>query len=160
MSTSPSSFAARQMLTFKLGAEIFGVDILCVKEIRGWSPVTRIPKTEKHMLGVLNLRGSVVPVIDLRLKFDLALAEYNALTVIIVLSVGGPESPQEVGLVVDAVSEVLDVRGDAVHEAAEISDRITPHISGLLTMDQGMVILLDVDRLIALPTEQVRSNAA
>ena len=160
MSTQPRSVTGRQLLTFKLGAEVFGVDILRVREIRGWSPVTRIPQTEAYMLGMLNLRGSVVPVIDLRLKFELACAEYNALTVIIVLSVGGPDASQEVGLVVDAVSEVLDVPADAVHEASEIGDGITPHISGLLTLDQGMVILLDADRLAASPAPSIHHEAA
>jgi purine-binding chemotaxis protein CheW len=148
------------MLTFRLGAEVFGVDILRVKEIRGWSPVTRIPQTEACMLGVLNLRGAVVPVIDMRLRFELANAEYNALTVIIVLSVGAPENPREVGLVVDAVSEVVDVSEDAVHQAPEIGDRVTEHISGLLTIGQDMVILLDVDRLIGPSSNQIQDLAA
>src|SRR5690348_14295720 len=99
--------ANRQMRTFTLGAETFGVDILSVQEIRGWSPVTRVPQTAGHVLRVLNLRGAIVPIVDLRLRFQLARAEYDALTVIIVLSVNGAGGRREVGVVVDAVSEVV-----------------------------------------------------
>ena len=149
------------MLTFRLGHETFGVDILQVQEIRGWSPVTRIPQTPDHVLGVLNLRGAVVPIIDLRLRFELQSAEYNALTVIIVLSVAGPAGPREVGVVVDAVSEVVDVSEDALRQPPELGDRaVTNHISGLLTLGQTMVILLDVDRLVAPTTDHIQQCAA
>src|SRR4051812_29764327 len=77
---------ARKVLTFSLGPEVYGVDILRVKEIRGWSPVTRIPQSPDSLLGVLNLRGVIVPVVDLRKRFGLAVAEFNAMTVTIVLS--------------------------------------------------------------------------
>src|SRR5882757_10643861 len=82
-----SNASSNQMLTFMLGDETYGVDILRVQEIRGWSPVTRIPQTPAHVLGVLNLRGAIVPIVDLRMRFNLERAEYTALTVIIVLSV-------------------------------------------------------------------------
>ena len=78
---------SNQVLTFTLGEETYGVDILRVQEIRGWSPVTRIPQAPAHVLGVLNLRGSIVPIVDLRMRFNLQRAEYTPLTVIIVLSV-------------------------------------------------------------------------
>ena len=86
--------ASRQVLTFCLDAETYGVDILRVQEIRGWSPVTRIPKSPPHVLGVLNLRGSIVPIVDLRVRFSLERAEFTPLTVIIVLSIMTPtETP-------------------------------------------------------------------
>jgi purine-binding chemotaxis protein CheW len=149
------------MLTFKLGAEIFGVDILQVQEIRGWSPVTRIPQTPQHVLGVLNLRGAVVPIIDLRLRFDLESAQYNALTVIIVMSVSDAAGHREVGVVVDAVSEVIDVSEDALRQTPELGGRVdTQCISGLLTLGQSMVILLDVERLIGASTGPLQECAA
>ena len=98
-----------QVLTFTLGEETYGVDILRVQEIRGWSPVTRIPQSQAHMLGVLNLRGSIVPIVDLRMRFSLPRAEYTPLTVIIVLSVESPQGRRDFGLVVDGVSDVIDV---------------------------------------------------
>jgi purine-binding chemotaxis protein CheW len=161
MSAPSRSYAGRQLLTFRLGAEVFGVDILQVQEIRGWAPVTRIPQTRSHVLGVLNLRGAVVPIIDLRLRFALASAEYNALTVIIVLSVNGTAGQREVGVVVDAVSEVVDVAEDALRPAPELGDRaVTDHISGLLTSGQDMVIMLDVDQLIGASTDPLQERAA
>jgi purine-binding chemotaxis protein CheW len=161
MSIQSGVNAGRQMLTFKLGNEVFGVDILRVQEIRGWSPVTRIPQAAAHMLGVLNLRGAVVPIIDLRLRFALAQAEYNALTVIIVLSVHGAQGQREVGVVVDAVSEVVDVLEDSLQPAPDLGDRAaTDHISGLLTLGQDMVILLDVDRLVGAPAHESQERAA
>jgi purine-binding chemotaxis protein CheW len=148
------------MLTFKLGAEVFGVDILRVHEIRGWSPVTRIPHTDCHVLGVLNLRGAVVPIIDLRLRFALERVDYNAITVIIVLSVNGPTGQREVGVVVDSVSEVVDVSDDALRQAPHLGNRaLTDFISGMLTDGESMVILLDVDRLIG-PPHAIQQRAA
>jgi purine-binding chemotaxis protein CheW len=161
MSIASRSYAGRQMLTFRLGHETFGVDILQVQEIRGWSPVTRIPQTPGHVLGVLNLRGAVVPIIDLRLRFELESAEYNALTVIIVLSVNGPAGQREVGVVVDAVSEVVDVSENALRQAPELGDRaVTDQISGLLTLGSSMVILLDVDRLVGPAANEIEARAA
>jgi purine-binding chemotaxis protein CheW len=101
--------ASKQVLTFTLGDETYGVDILRVQEIRGWAPVTRIPQAQAHVLGVLNLRGSIVPIVDLRMRFSLPRAEYTPLTVIIVLSVESPQGRRDFGLVVDGVSDVIDV---------------------------------------------------
>src|SRR6187551_2211098 len=98
-----------QMLTFRLGAETYGVDILRVKEIRGWSPVTRIPQSPPHMLGVLNLRGAIVPIVDLRVRFAMQSAEFNAVTVVIVLSLRTADGERECGIVVDSVRDVVDI---------------------------------------------------
>src|SRR3982750_4261270 len=97
----------RQVLTFSLGREVYGVDILRVKEIRGWSPVTRIPQSPQSVLGVLNLRGAIVPIIDLRVRFALQQAEFTAVTVIIVLSLRTEQGTRECGVVVDSVKDVV-----------------------------------------------------
>ena len=110
----------RQVLTFSLGGEVYGVDILRVKEIRGWSPVTRIPQSPASMLGVLNLRGLIVPIVDLRVRFALAAAEFTPLTVIIVLSLRTESGQRECGIVVDNVNDVVDIATDSIRPAPEL----------------------------------------
>src|ERR1700753_1317058 len=107
---------SHQVLTFVLGKETYGVDILRVQEIRGFSAVTKIPHAPPHVLGVLNLRGSIVPIVDLRMRFELERAEYTKVTVIIVLSVQSSTGRREVGVVVDGVSDVVDVAAEDVHQ--------------------------------------------
>lgn len=139
----------RQMLTFVLGDETYGVDILRVQEIRGWTNVTRIPQSPRHVLGVLNLRGSIVPIVDLRMRMDLDNAEYNAVTVIIVLSIHTAHSRRDVGVVVDAVSDVVDVSPGQMQPAPAMGASLsTDYIQGLATVAERMVMLLDIDRLI------------
>src|ERR1700745_1681106 len=94
---SPGAPASQQVLTFVLGSETYGVDILRVQEIRGWSSVTKIPHAPPHVLGVLNLRGSIVPIVDLRMRFSLDRAEYTAVTVIIVVSVASAAGRRDLG---------------------------------------------------------------
>jgi purine-binding chemotaxis protein CheW len=138
-----------QVLTLLLGDATYGVDILRVQEIRGWSPVTRIPYAPPHVLGVLNLRGSIIPVVDLRLLFALERAEYSAVTVVVVLSVICRDTRRNFGLVVDGVSDVVDVDAAQVKPAPDLgSSAATDHISGLLPVSGHMVILLDIDKLI------------
>jgi len=138
-----------QVLTFVLGSETYGVDILRVQEIRGWSTVTKIPNAPPHVLGVLNLRGSIVPVVDLRKRFCLEQVQYTAVTVIIVLSVRGANGRRECGVVVDGVSDVVDVQTAAVKPAPDLVSReATDHIRGLLPLAERMIVLLDIDRLI------------
>lgn len=140
---------AYQVLTFVLGGETYGVDILRVQEIRGWSAVTKIPHAPSHVLGVLNLRGSIVPIVDLRMRFSLERAEYTAITVIIVLSVISGSQRRDFGVVVDGVSDVVDVKGAEVKSAPELGSRsATEHIRGLVQVSDRMVVLLDIDRLI------------
>src|SRR3954469_898315 len=110
---------SQQVLTFVLGNETYGVDILRVQEIRGFSAVTKIPHAPSHVLGVLNLRGSIVPIVDLRMRFSLERAEYNAVTVIIVLSVQSANGRRDFGVVVDGVSDVVDVNKAEVRPAPE-----------------------------------------
>jgi purine-binding chemotaxis protein CheW len=141
--------ASNQVLTFTLGEETYGVDILRVQEIRGFSPVTRIPQAPTHILGVLNLRGSIVPIVDLRMRFNLERAEYTPLTVIIVLSVESPTGRRDFGVVVDGVSDVIDVPVGDVKPAPELGSHVsTEFIEGLASVSGRMVMLLDIDQLI------------
>jgi purine-binding chemotaxis protein CheW len=145
-SNAPGSY---QVLTFVLGKETYGVDILRVQEIRGWTSVTKIPHAPSHVLGVLNLRGSIVPIVDLRMKFDLERAEYTAVTVIIVLSVHTRAGARDFGVVVDGVSDVVDVNSAEVKPAPDLGSRsATDHIRGLVPVSERMVVLLDIDQLI------------
>lgn len=139
----------RKLLTFSLGQEVYGVDILRVKEIRGWSPVTRIPQSAQSLLGVLNLRGVVVPIIDLRQRFALAAAEFNATTVIIVLSLRGANGQREVGIVVDAVQDVVDVHAASIKPTPNVSTTAGDFIAGIATHDEQMLILLDAENLVS-----------
>src|SRR5262245_62362537 len=144
-----SAAISKQVLTFTLGDETYGVDILRVQEIRGWSPVTRIPQSQPHVLGVLNLRGSIVPIVDLRMRFSLPRAQYSPLTVIIVLSVESAQGRRDCGLVVDGVSDVVDVATGEVKPAPELGREAgTEFIAGLAAVSGRMVMLLDIDRLI------------
>lgn len=139
----------KQMLTFVLGDETYGVDILKVQEIRGWAPVTRVPQSSHHVLGVLNLRGSIVPIVDLRMRLNFENAEYNAVTVIIVMSIQSATGRRDVGVVVDAVSDVVDVRLDHVKPSPELSNYgRSEYIQGLATIADRMVMLLDIDNLV------------
>ena len=138
-----------QVLTLVLGDEMYGVDILRVQEIRGWTPVSRIPYAPPHVLGVLNLRGSIIPIVDLRLLFALEKVEYSPVTVVVVLSVICRDARRNFGVVVDGVSDVVDVDAAQVKPAPNLgSSAATDHISGLLPVSGHMVILLDIDKLI------------
>jgi purine-binding chemotaxis protein CheW len=135
----------RQFLTFALGEEEFGIDILKVQEIKGYSSITRVPRTPQDIRGVMNLRGTIVPIVDLRTKFQLETRAYDRFTVIIVVVVRG----RAVGIVVDAVSDVLDIADGAVQATPEFSNRVdTRFISGMARADEKLIILLDVDKLV------------
>ena len=136
---------AQQFLTFKLAGEEYGVGILTVQEIRGWSSVTKVPHTPSWLLGVINLRGVVVPIIDLRVKFH-ASAEYNDTTVVIILTV----ATRVVGVVVDGVSDVITLGAAQIKPAPSLgSGSDTSHIIGFGTLDERMRILMDVEKLMA-----------
>ena len=135
--------ASSEFLTFVLGHEEYGVDILKVQEIRSYEGVTRLPEAPDYIKGVINLRGTIVPVIDMRLKFRLA-AEYSALTVMIVLSV----ADRVVGMVVDSVSDVVRLGGEQVRAVPELGATIDRQfLTGIGTLDERMLILLDIERL-------------
>ena len=133
-----------QQLTFNLAGEEYGVDILSVREIRGWSRVTRIPQTPGYVLGVLNLRGAVVPVMDLRLRFGIEREGYGDSTVMIVVAV----AERLFGVVVDAVSDVVDIDPAAVKPVPDMGAVVdTRYLKGLATHAERMVMLLDVEKL-------------
>ena len=136
----------QQFLTFKLAGEEYGVGILSVQEIRGWSAVTAIPHSPNWLLGVINLRGVVVPIIDLRIKFNFAKADYNEFTVVIILNVGS----RVVGVVVDGVSDVITLANEQIKPAPSLGNNMdTSHIIGFGTLDERMRILMDVEKLMA-----------
>ena len=138
-----------QFLSFSIGKEDFGVDILRVQEIRGWEEVRQIPNTPEHIKGVLNLRNSVVPIIDLRIRFGQKDVVYKPTTVIIILAVKSADKTNVVGVVVDAVSDVLDIQGDELKEAPNFGTKInTKYINGMVMVGNRMVILLDTDNLL------------
>jgi purine-binding chemotaxis protein CheW len=137
---------SRQFLTFRLAGEEYGVGILTVQEIRGWTSVARVPHTPPWLLGVINLRGVVVPIIDLRVKFNLASVEYNETTVVIILTL----ATRVVGVVVDAVSDVISLSAAEIKPAPSLGNGTdTSHIIGFGTLDERMRILMDVEKLMA-----------
>ncbi len=136
----------REMLTFRLGSEAYGIDILKVQEIRGCDPVTPIAGTPDFIRGVIDLRGVIVPIVDMRLKFALAEAAYNAFTVVIILNV----ARRVIGIVVDSVSDVVTFAADQIRPVPEFSSRLdTDFLMGLARLDDQMIILLDIERLLA-----------
>jgi purine-binding chemotaxis protein CheW len=139
---------ADQFLTFILAGEHYGVDILRVQEIRGWTQATHIPNTPEYIQGVLNLRGTIVPIVDLRMRFGIERAANSRTTVIVVLRIMHEEPHRIVGLVVDGVSDVCNVRSEDRKAAPDFgASAQTEFISGMAAIDDMMVILLDIDRL-------------
>jgi purine-binding chemotaxis protein CheW len=152
---------SRKVLTFSLGEEAYGVDILSLKEIRGWSPVTRIPQAPEAVLGVLNLRGAVVPIIDLRVRLGLRAAEFTALTVIIVLSFPMERGHRECGIVVDRVMDVVDIDADRIKAAPDMtSARTAELIDGIATLEDQMLILLNPENLVTREQADVALTSA
>ena len=141
-----------QFLTFSLSDEEYAVDILRVQEIRSWEPVSRIPNVPAYEKGVVNLRGAIVPIIDLRERFNLEHSEYTSLTVVVVLQTYATDGKQRVmGAVVDAVSDVVNVDTTDIQKAPDFGARVsTEYINGLVSVDERMVMLLDVDKLLKL----------
>ena len=138
-----------QFLTFRLAGEEYGVDILRVQEIRGWTPVTRIPGLPDYVQGVLNLRGTVVPIIDLRTRFGIEKIEYGASTVVVVLKTVLADRTRTIGLVVDGVSDVCNVYGEQLKPPPDLGGTVDVRfLKGMAAIDDKMVILLDADRLL------------
>jgi len=138
-----------QYLSFNLGGEDYGVDILRVQEIRGWEELRPLPDTPDYVKGVLDLRGTIVPIIDLRIRMNMTDVQYHPTTVIIVLSVHKDDGEEQlVGAVVDAVSDVLDVSEKEIRKAPDIGTKVNDrYMRGMVSRDQRMVVLLDVDQL-------------
>jgi len=136
-------------LTFTLAKEEYGIGILKVKEIIGMMPITTVPRTPGFVKGVINLRGKVIPVVDLRLKFDMDEMEYTERTCIIVVEIAGASEPVLIGIVVDAVSEVLNVKGADIEDTPTFGAKLdTEYIRGMAKMNGGVKILLDIDKVL------------
>lgn len=135
---------AREYLTFRLGEEEYGIDILKVQEIRGYEQPTRIANAPEFIKGVVNLRGTIVPIVDMRLRFNCSEIEYNAFTVVIILNLGS----RVVGIVVDSVSDVMELSAEAIRPAPDIESAIDNGcILGLGSVSERMLILLDIEKL-------------
>ncbi len=135
----------KEFLTFRLGAESYGIDILKVQEIRGYEQPTTIANAPPFIKGVINLRGVIVPILDLRVKFRLPETKYDEFTVVIILNVAS----RVVGVVVDSVSDVLSLDPDAIRPTPEFASGTfdTKYITGLTNLDEGLLILLDIEKL-------------
>jgi purine-binding chemotaxis protein CheW len=138
--------AAGEYLTFVLGTEEYGLEILKVQEIRGYDAVTQIANTPDFIKGVVNLRGKIVPIVDLRIKFHLGKVEYDEFTVVIILNLSG----RVVGIVVDGVSDVMALQDDQIRDVPSLVTSIdTKYIVGLATVESQMLILVDIEQLMS-----------
>lgn len=147
---APAVASVEQYLTFELAGELYAIPILAVQEIRGWEPVSRIPQTPPHVLGVIDLRGSVVPVVDLRTRLSIERRDTTSTTVVIVVRIEVPAgAPVTVGIVVDAVSDVANIDSASVRPAPSVCGDVDAHfLRGLSTIDTRLVMLLELPRLI------------
>jgi purine-binding chemotaxis protein CheW len=138
-----------QYLSFFLGGEEYATDILTVQEIKGWDTVTRVPYSPDYILGVINLRGSIVPVVDLRVRFSLEKADFDAATVVIVVHVAGTRGERIVGIVVDAVSDVYTVPSENIQPPPDVMGSVDHmFVVGLANLDNKLLIILDIERLV------------
>jgi len=152
MSTQPTTKidahegSGSEYLAFTLGSEEYGIDILKVQEIRGYEAVTRIANAPEFIKGVINLRGIIIPVVDMRIKFKLGTPTYDQFTVVIILNIGG----RIMGMVVDSVSDVTTLTPDQIKPAPEMGSAFnSEYLMGLGTIDERMLILIDIDRLMS-----------
>ncbi len=162
--TDSQPVTGSQYLTFMVAGEEYGVDILRVQEIKGWDRVTRLPQSPEFVLGVINLRGAVVPIIDLRRRFGLETVAFGPTTVVIVVKVRGARGERTAGIVVDAVSEVYTVAAGDIRPPPEVCGGLdAAFVTGLTTVGQGesqqMIILLDIQALINASIESAQSAA-
>jgi len=150
LSQQESEKEFKELLTFFLAGEEYGVDILRVQEIKGWDSVTNIPNMPEYIRGVINIRGSIVPIIDMRLRFNLEKKEYTATTVVIILNVVSKGNADRImGVVVDAVSDVYNVPINDVKASPDFGTAVdTEFVTGLATIDEKMIIVLDIDHML------------
>lgn len=140
--------SVREFLAFTLGKEEYGIDILKVQEIRGYESVTRIANSPEFVKGVVNLRGIIVPIVDMRIKFNLGTPTYDQFTVVIILNIGG----RIVGMVVDSVSDVIALSSSQIKAAPDVGTALnTDFLIGLGTVEERMLILIDIDMLMSSP---------
>ena len=141
-----SAAPKKEFLSFKLGQEEYCLDILSVQEIRGYDTVTSIANTPDFIKGVINLRGNIVPIVDMRIKFRLSEARYDATTIVIILNL----NKKMIGIVVDSVSDVIALPVEAIREAPRFGSAInTEFISGMATVDGNMLIVVDIQKLLS-----------
>ncbi|MAE21510.1 MAG: chemotaxis protein CheW [Pseudomonas sp.] len=150
----------QQYLTFIMSGEEYGVDILAVQEIRGWEEPTLIPNAPSYIRGVINLRGTIVPIMDLRMRFGLQDASYTATTVVIILKFDSDHGERVMGIVVDAVSDVYTIADGETRKPPELTeDDNSDFIKGLVNVNEKMVILLDVAELLNLNIQGLGEHA-
>jgi purine-binding chemotaxis protein CheW len=138
-----------QYLTFMMDEEEYGIEILSVQEIRGWEPMTVIPNSPDYVKGVINLRGTVVPVIDLRLRFQLPEVDYSDVTVVVIVKVAIGDKEKIMGIVVDAVSDVYNLNKEIATKAPDVGESVNkPFIDGLINVEDKMVVLLDLEKIL------------
>ncbi len=148
-------------LTFSLASEEYGISILKIKEIIGMMAITPVPQTPEFVKGVINLRGKVIPVLDLRLRFGMEAIDYTERTCIIVVEIEGAAGIVMIGIVVDAVSEVLNIKGEDIEDTPTFGTRLnTDFILGMAKMGGGVKILLDIDRVLSAEEIAVLERAA
>ena len=141
--------ASRQYLSFFLGGQEYATDILRVQEIKGWDTVTRVPYSPKYILGVINLRGAIVPVVDPRVRFALESAPFDSATVVVVVRVAGPRGERIVGFVVDAVSDVYSFSAESIQPPPDAVGSVDQmFVLGLAKHEDRLVIILDIERLV------------
>ena len=142
--TDKNNTVGSEFLTFTLGSEEYGMDILKVQEIRGYDAVTTLANTPAFIKGVINLRGSIIPIVDLRIRFNLGTIEYNQLTVVVILNLG----MRMVGVVVDSVSDVLSLMSEQIRQTPNLTAGLdSRYITGLGTVGERMLILVDIEKL-------------
>lgn len=145
----PSIAGEDQYLTFILADEEYGVDILRVQEIKGWERPTPLPNTPDYIRGVINVRGMIVPIIDMRLRFGMEPLEYGPTTVVIMLRVINDDRERVMGIVVDAVSEVYSIGEETLKPAPDFGTRVGfDFVQGLATVEEKMILMLDIDTLL------------
>jgi purine-binding chemotaxis protein CheW len=148
-------------LTFSLAGEEYGIGILKIKEIIGMMPITSVPQTPEFIKGVINLRGKVIPVMDLRRRFGMPGMDYSERTCIIVVEIDGPAGTVQVGVVVDAVSEVLNIKAEDIEATPSFGARInTDFILGMAKINGGIKILLDINRVLSGEESALLAEAA
>ncbi|EAT12553.1 purine-binding chemotaxis protein CheW [Bermanella marisrubri] len=139
-----------QYLTFIMDGEEYGIDILAVQEIRGWESATPIPHSPPYMKGVINLRGTIVPIMDLRARFSLPFQPYTEETVVVVLKVATDSISRTMGIIVDAISDVYDIPLENIKSTSLADNQNSRFIKGLVTVKERMVILLELEKLLTL----------
>lgn len=143
--TEATNAAARELIAFRIGEQEFCVDIMCVREIRGWTPATPLPRAPGFMKGVINLRGAVLPIIDLGARFGLRTSEPSERHVIMVAHIGG----RMVGLLVDAVSDIIQLTSEALQPTPDVaSEQVKSFVKGLFALEGRLISLIELDRIV------------